>query len=184
MFNLHNTAKSQQRYEIPVSLTLWNASLDTACSQIGTRELTGHNDGVRVTAYLRSVGLPAGNPYCYAGQYWSFVRAAETLQEPVILLKSGLASAAFHHAARIGVRSSLSPQRADFIFWKFSRTRNGHVARILRIKQAGWIETIEFNTSSGSQGNQRDGGSVCVKSRNVRYPLGRMAVYGYIGAKQ
>ena len=180
--SLHSIANAP-RYEIPVSARLWRASLDTAIAQIGVQEATGRNDGARVAAYLQSVGLPQGNPYCYAGLYWSMVRAARAVQEPVILLKSGLASAGFNHAKRIGVRSQIqSPQRADFIFWKFARTPSGHVARIVSVGRAGWIETIEFNTSPATGGNQRDGGGVYKRKRNTRYPLGRMSLYGYIGA--
>lgn len=178
------SAKAQaRRYEINCSAKLWKASFDSTITQLGVKEKTGNNDGVQVEKYLRSVGLPKGNPYCMAGQYWSFTVAAARLQESVTLLKSGLASAVFNFAAKTGVQTAAIPHELDLIFWKFAKTVSGHVARIEKIGRAGWITTIEYNTGSGISGNQRDSGGNYRRQRNIDYPLGRMNLLGYIGAK-
>jgi hypothetical protein len=40
--------------------------------EIGVRELTNHNDGVRVEMYLHSVGNKKGDPWCAAFIAWVF----------------------------------------------------------------------------------------------------------------
>ncbi len=48
-----------------------NACLQvTYTSQVGVKEATGHNDGVQVEAYLASVHLKKGNPWCAAFLAW------------------------------------------------------------------------------------------------------------------
>ena len=44
--------------------------INTAAAEIGVTEATGNNDGPRVEAYLKSVGLERGQPYCAAFVYW------------------------------------------------------------------------------------------------------------------
>ena len=44
--------------------------IDTAAKEIGTVELTGHNDGSKVEAYLASTGNSKGDPYCAAFVYY------------------------------------------------------------------------------------------------------------------
>lgn len=180
-----NSAKAQpRRVEINCSAQLWKASFDSVMSQIGTTEKTGNNDGEQIDNYLRPVGLRRV-AYCYAGQYWGFYVAAGNNKSKVPLLNSALASAAFNYSKINGWLSPIvHPQPLDLIFWKFSRTPFGHAARIIAVNRAGWIETIEFNTTSGNTGNQRDGGGVWRRKRNIRYPLGRMGLLGFIGRKK
>jgi hypothetical protein len=47
-------------------------------SQVGVRERTGRNDGVEVEAYLRSVGLGKGYPWCAAFTNWCLLQAGGT----------------------------------------------------------------------------------------------------------
>ena len=47
-------------------------------AEIGVRELTGHNDGKQVEAYLASCHLKKGQPYCAAFVCWSFKQAGIT----------------------------------------------------------------------------------------------------------
>ncbi|GGG60470.1 CHAP domain-containing protein [Hymenobacter glacieicola] len=44
-------------------------------SQVGVREATGRNDGARVEAYLREIGLPKGYQWCSAFCVWCFRQA-------------------------------------------------------------------------------------------------------------
>lgn len=183
-FSSPNLGKAQaRRYEITCSEKLWNASFDSVLSQVGLVELTGNNDGKHVEKYLNCVGLKGRYPYCYAGQYWGFYVAAVQLRETVSLLRTALAAAAFNTAAQNGVKTTPIPQPKDLIFWKFSRKVNGHAARITKVKKAGWIETVEFNTPSGVVGDQREGGGNFIRNRNINYPLGRMKLSGFIGRK-
>ena len=48
------------------------ALIETAQSQIGVREATGHNDGVQVELYLEVSNLKRGNPWCAAFVAWCF----------------------------------------------------------------------------------------------------------------
>lgn len=161
--------------------------MDSTRAQLGVRELTGNNDGIEVEAYLRSVGLKKGNPYCQAGQYWSFWVAATCLGIPlhaIPLLRTGLAAACFNDAARKGTQTKAIPQELDLVYWKFSKTIKGHTERIEKINRAGWILTNGYNIQVSSKGDQREGGGVGQRQRNINYPLGRMLVSGFIGRKK
>jgi len=41
-------------------------------AEVGIREKTGNNDGVRVETYLHYVGLGKGNPWCASFVCWAF----------------------------------------------------------------------------------------------------------------
>jgi hypothetical protein len=49
--------------------------IHVARQELGVRELTGHNDGLRVEEYLKLVKLKKGNPYCAAFVSWVFAQA-------------------------------------------------------------------------------------------------------------
>jgi len=49
--------------------------LSKARAEVGVREATGKNDGKRVVAYLKYVGLKQGDPYCAAYVSWCFQQA-------------------------------------------------------------------------------------------------------------
>jgi len=51
-------------------------------SQIGVRELTGHNDGVQVEEYLASTGFKKGNAWCAAFVTWCFNTATPEINTP------------------------------------------------------------------------------------------------------
>lgn len=165
---------------------LWERSLTHAASQVGVRERTGRNDGPEVEAYLRSVGLTRGNPYCQAAQYWAFSIAARQLMLPLTaipILRTGSTQRAFDHAVRNGVRTALRPQRGDLITWRSHKGYSGHVERVIEVRTGGWVKTIGFNTSAGKRGSQRDGGGVHIRYRNWITPDMRMLVRGFIGRK-
>lgn len=193
-----SSAKAQvqaqlRRFEVRCPVDLWNLSMDSAIAQIGTIELTGMNDGRKIEGYLHSVGLTKGNPYCVAGIYWSFTVAAADLGlgfEAIPLKRTGLASALFNDALARGKQTSPIPQMLDIVIWKFSRSVSGHAARIINVGKAGWITTVEFNTSPNNTGSQREGGNssqsfggVFKKQRNIHYALGRMNIRGFIGRR-
>jgi hypothetical protein len=165
---------------------VWWSSLYVVKRQIGVREKTGQNDGPQVSAYLRSVGLSAGNPWCMAVQYWAFDQVTST---PPIL-RSGLVRAVWndavtqYRASAQGRTASASldySRDGDLIVWGFLTSTSGHVERQIATARAGWVLTAAGNTTSGDRGNQRDGGGMYQRRRNLRHPLGRMVVFGVIG---
>jgi hypothetical protein len=173
-----------QRVALPSDSTLWYKSLAIAQTQVGVREATGRNDGPQVRAYLRSVGLGVGNPYCQAAQYWAFAEASKQLSLPpqaIPILKTGSTQAAWHNAVRRGRKTELLPLRGDLITWWTKGTSFGHVERVVRVMSGGWVQTVAFNTSSGSRGSQRDGGGVYLRYRNWVTPDMRMLVRGFTG---
>lgn len=155
--------------------------------QVGVREATGRNDGPQVEAYLRSVGLAKGNPWCMALHYWAFAQV--TTKPPI--RRSGLVRAVWNDAvvrSRVeGARDWISSasldwtRDGDLIVWGFLTSTSGHVERQIQRGRAGWVVTVAGNTSSGDSGSQRDGDGVFIRRRNLRHPLGRMVVFGAIG---
>jgi hypothetical protein len=60
-----------------MTVDLGQAALAVALEQVGVREEpAGSNRGARVEAYLASVGLPGGQPWCAAFVHWCFAEAA------------------------------------------------------------------------------------------------------------
>lgn len=168
---------SQVKYTLPCTNFVLYKSKFVLLSQVGVQEKTGNNDGVEVEKYLSSVGLKKGNPYCNAGQYWCFSTATDT--NPMV--KSGLAISTFNKAKKEGLRTSLNAEEHDLIVWNHKGTITGHIERIIEVQQKGWVYTIGFNTTSGTSGNQRDGGGVWKRRRNIYHFLGRMQLLGLVG---
>ena len=72
------------------SSTLLFEVIDIACKQIGIMEVPpGSNRGPTVSAYLRSVALVPGNPWCAAFVYWCFEHASVSLNRLNPLEKTG-----------------------------------------------------------------------------------------------
>lgn len=178
-------ARSQPvRVTVPCDATLWERSLSTAIAQNGVREKTGKNDGTEIEAYLSSVGLRKGQPYCQAAQYWTFSQAAKQIGISITripLLRTGSTQRAWQHSVRTGRRTTISPMPGDLITWGSRKGYTGHVERVIAIKTGGWVQTIGFNTSAGKAGSQRDGGGVHIRYRNWITPDMRMLVRGFTG---
>lgn len=174
-----------ERYEIACRTDLWQMSLDVAKSQNGVREKTGRNDGPQIRAYLASVNLPEGNPYCQGGQYWSFAVACDKLsidRTNIPLLRTGSTQAAFNDVRRRGRRTECFPKVGDLITYTCATNRaQGHVERIIAVLAGGWIRDIAFNIGTGGTDSARDGGGVGVRLRNWLHPNMRMLVRGFTG---
>ena len=177
---------SASRYLIYCDRELLMVSRDSMLAQVGVKEKTGRNDGRKVESYLRSVGLVKGNPYCAAGQYWCFYSSAKDLGMPnksIPIYRTGSTVTMFNEAMKIGQKSNPYPIIDDLIFWRKPNEWKGHVERIIEVLKAGWVKTVGFNTSSGTEGSQDDGGGVYFRKRNVNHFLGRMVLRGFIGFK-
>lgn len=171
---------------MPCNNKLLLASRDSLFAQVGVKEKTNKNDGINVETYLKSVGLTKGNPYCAAGQYWCFYSSAKDLKLPtesIPIYRTGSTITMFNFAVKTGQKTNSNPEIDDLIFWRKSNDWSGHVERIIEVKEAGWIYTIGFNTSSEKKGSQNDGDGVYKRKRNIYHFLGRMVVRGFIGFK-
>ena len=172
--------------EIPCNKDVLSLSRQVLVAQLGTRELTNRNDGTRVESYLSSVGLPKGNPYCIAIQYYCFDEAVNVLGLPkseIPIIKTGSSQYLYNWAIDNGKKASLNPRVNDILIWRTGKTNSGHGGRVIAVGKGGWVTTIEGNTSSDAKGNQRDGGGVYEKKRNIFHPLGRMKLRGIIHFK-
>lgn len=169
------------KYIVPCSRALLEASLDTLLAQVGTMERTNKNDG-DVENYILSVGGRAGQPYCAAGQYYCFLRAAEALDinpDNIPILKTASTNKMLKAAKRHGKKSAGIIARHDLIFWRKMASPGGHVERVLKAGKAGWVKTVAFNTSSRlADGSLAEG--VFIKYRNVLHPLTKMLFAGAI----
>lgn len=173
-----------KKYLLPCNEELWHLSLNIAIQQIGIKEKTGKNDGPEVEAYLKSIGLPKGNPYCVAGHYWSFIQACEQLKLPVSAIpipKSGLALATYKLAKKKGTEVYAIIEIGDIMIWQKPNKINGHFARVINVLDFLTVKTIEFNTSNGLHGSQRDGDGVFQRKRYTNKLLGDMELICLIG---
>lgn len=178
-------AMPPERYEVACPDALWTRSQAIARTQIGVRERTGRNDGPRIAAYLRTVSLSVGNPYCQAGQYWSFDSAATELgisKTLIPLKRTGSTQAAFADVRARGRRTDVMPKPGDLLTWTCARNpAQGHVDRIEQVLAGGWLKLLGFNIGVGGTDGERDGGGVGVRMRNWMHPNMRMLVRGFTG---
>lgn len=185
LLTLVTTGEAQRRFLLPAPRQLIEVSRTVLMSQIGIVERTNNNDGP-VEKYWRLMGFVTPQPYCASGQYWCFWEACRIIPLPVSsisLKKTALAYGQFADAAKRGVKVPFLPEVDDILYWKHVQKITGHTERIIEVKSAGWVVTVGMNTSSGDGGDQRDGGGVYKRKRNVRFLLGRMQVSGTIGWK-
>ena len=190
----HFDSICQNKYALPCKPELLRKSDSIAKKQVGVREKTGHNDGIQVEKYLASVGRYRGEAYCMAGQYWCFVEAIRKLKEEDInnlfhwtnddipIPKTGLANGAYNYAQQHGELVEYEPQVNDLIVWRNKGESSGHVERIIKVLENGWVMTVGFNTSNGKSGSQAEGNGVFIRYRNVYHPLSRiLLIRGLVG---
>lgn len=139
-------------------------------SQIGMRELTGHNDGVMVEQYLAVTGFPKGNAWCAAFISWTFERAASELKVAIKTPKSAWSPSWFPPGKVIYTKSVVTvplkvlPQRADVFGIYFPKlNRIGHVGFIDEWPpHDNYAITVEGNTNNAGS---REGDGVYRKRR-------------------
>jgi hypothetical protein len=125
-----------------------------AQNELCVREKTGKNDGPRVEAYLKSVGLHAGDPYCAA--FISYLFLMEGYQAP----KSGWCPDLFP-ASRLP-RSTLPGNVIGIYF--IDKKRIAHVGLIEKVEEE-WCISIEGNTNIAGS---REGDGVYRKRRHFK----------------
>lgn len=115
------------------------------------REATGHNDGARVETYLRSVGLPKGQPWCAAFVHFCLTQGG--VPNPI----NGASGSALNQRHLRYYQNHLiaEPQRADvFVIYEGSLGRIGHTGFYNRRVNRSFFETVEGNTNDNGS---RDG---------------------------
>jgi len=148
-------------------------------SQIGVRELTGHNDGIMVEKYLSSVGLDKGYPWCAAFVKWCFVQAGVKTEI------NGMASSVnnpdrwvYHKGKFIS-----EPRPGDaFTLYFNSLGRIGHTGFYDGRQNASIYKTVEGNTNNAGS---REGDGVYRKYRSFKatYSINRWILYTSINRK-
>jgi len=130
------------------------ALVNTASKEVGVRELTEHNDGVRVEAYLATVNLKKGEPYC--ASFISFVFAQCGQSSP----RTGWCPDLFP-PSRLA-RSALPGDVAGIYFPE--KGRIAHVGLVVH-QMGSWVTVIEANTNVAGS---REGDGVYKKLRNIK----------------
>jgi hypothetical protein len=84
--------------------------------------------------------------------------------------------------------TSPTPEIGDIVVWKWTASYQGHVGRIINIIKTDFVQLVEFNTSNGMYGSQREGDGVFIRTRDLTKPLmrnskhkGNLEVIGLIG---
>jgi len=135
-------------------LTLKEKLVLRAEQEVGVREKTGKNDGVRVETYLRSVGLKKGDKWCAA--FISFLFAQEGLKKP----KTGWTPDLFPKS-RLS-KSALPGNLLAIYFPELKRI--AHVG-LVTARDGDYVLSIEGNTNViGS----REGDGVYRKRRHIK----------------
>lgn len=199
----YTSLKSQTKYVIHSDKLVINLSKEIALKQIGEMEIKP-NYSPQIMKYLNSVGLNSPNPYCAAGQYYSFKMAIDSLNKiypnthyKIPIFKTASTRVMFNKAKENGNHTKYQVSENDLIFWKKGNTYFGHTERVYKVEkvklgnkiiQTGWVQTIAFNTecnnkkcdnkNGNSNGKIKEG--VCLKRRNIYHILGRLSVLGLI----
>jgi len=152
-FSVRNSQFSVRNSQFSVA-DLRGKIVNIARSQLGVREATGNNDGIKVGEYLKSVGLSGKYPWCAAFVSWTYAKAGfdapRTAWSPALFPSE---------------RTTQDPKSAD-VYGIYSKElkRISHCGIIERT-QHNWIIGIEGNTNT--QGS-REGDGVYRKYRHVR----------------
>ena len=80
LFLGYTSLKSQTKYVVKSDKLVIYLSKEIALKQIGEMEIK-QNYSPQIMEYLNSIGLNSPNPYCAAGQYYTFKIAADSLNK-------------------------------------------------------------------------------------------------------
>ncbi len=139
--------------------------------ELGVREATGNNDGVKVEEYLRTTGLGKGYPWCAAFVYWNFIQLGYTVDiEYPAWTPSYFTEERVIYTRGEGFKCQPMPGDVIGIYFR-SKGRIAHVGFIYEITDKYYI-TIEGNTNSAGS---REGDGVMKKYRpkNTIYKISR-----------
>ncbi|MBS1684760.1 MAG: CHAP domain-containing protein [Bacteroidetes bacterium] len=153
----------------PVCRCSAQGDLDRSCithtysSQLGVRELTGHNDGKDVEKYLHTCGLGKGYAWCAAFVKWCYIQcginttgitawAATCINRNHIIYSQG--------------RFTSEPLPGDNItFWDYYNKRVAHTGLYHRRVNETFYESVEGNTNGAGSA---EGDGVYLKKRSFK----------------
>lgn len=151
-----------------MSMTIREAALQRAITQLGvTEHPAGSNDGPEIKRYRESVAhnLPAG-PWCMYFMHWCFA--------PWVKLGGWGGVQQFDDWATEHGQIVARPFRGDIVCYDWNADNwddhVGIVERVLALRWrgksfAGWVRTVEGNTSVGNDSN---GGKVMRRTRWIK----------------
>lgn len=176
------TLQSKVRYEIPCNKLLFESSIDSMKSQVGVTEDKVNNTGKKVNEYQKVGGGLSGQAWCMYFQYWCFYVAYQSLIEcyniEIPITKSGSSQQPYKDALKYGKRTDYKAKVGDLIIWNYPNGWAGHIERIVKVGESGWVLTIGGNVGNT---NSNDGDCVAYKKRNVLTKLGRMRLRAVVG---
>ena len=143
-------------------MTLSEHALAIAVENNGVQEIPrGSNSGPDVNAFLKSVGLTPGYPWCMAFVYWCVDQACKELDIPNPLLKTGGALREWNETTcrKLTIRDS-ALKAGDIFIMSFGKG-TGHAGFVQKVA-GGLIYTIEGNTN---QNGSREGYEVAQRQR-------------------
>ena len=140
-------------------------------SQVGIRELTGHNDGKAVEMYLHAVNLGKGNPWCAAFVKWNYDQAG------IKTTINGMALSVHRPGHFVYFKGNFTsePVPGDaFTLYFPSLGRIGHTGFYDGRINTSVFKTVEGNTN---QAGSREGDGVYRKYRSFHatYSISRWA---------
>lgn len=136
------------------------AVAQTYYAEIGTKEATGRNDGVRVNMYQHSVKQPSGTSWCAAFVSWCLQ------QHGVRNPKNAWSPAWFPRSATIWKQGTGTAPAAGDVFgiWYTNLNRVGHVGFVDHWGSK-YASTVEGNTNGAGA---REGNGVWKKRRLIK----------------
>lgn len=129
------------------------------------------NRGPAVEAYLASVGLGKGNPWCCAFTYWCFDRAAKNKGRANPMVRTGGCLAHWNGAPAKGAKRISAADaknnpallKPGMVFIMDFGGGMGHTGFIVAVR-GGLIDTVEGNTDASKT---REGGGVYLLARKL-----------------
>jgi len=130
----------------------------------------GSNSGPQVNAFLKSVGLPPGEPWCMAFVYYCVSNACHQLNLPCPLIETGGVMDQWERTqARKMPNRDSAVKPGDVFIMRFAHG-TGHTGFVELVK-GGLIQTIEGNTN---EDGSREGYEVARRSRPIS------SIFGFI----
>lgn len=128
-----------------------DAAIKMALSQEGIREV-GVNRGPRVEAYLKSVGIGPGNPWCAAFVYWCLDKAAQEIGVINNFIRTGYSPTIGSWAREHEILFD-EPEKGDVFL------RRGTVGSVSRFCHTGFVTDVDFAAFKTVEGNTNIAGS-------------------------
>lgn len=161
--------------------------VEIAKKQVGVVETPKNsNNGPMIREYQKAGKAARFAPYCTSGIQWCFMTAQLQLRlegiecaMPILLGKPAVISQ-LNYAKKYGKLCEGMPALGSLIIWKSPLSFNGHVGIVIGILDEFRYRTLEFNTSPTDAGDQRNGGGVYIKTRDIRKKLGSLTFRGFI----